>query len=184
MRKLYPVLLIGAFLWMGTTPAPAYWSTDRPAVVQHYLHKYRFLSRELNQNTGIPEPVILAIAGLESNWGKSELALQANNHFGIKTKEDWLGLSYCKTTVEYDGWYMYQDVQCFRRYPYIRESYQDFGNFILTRENYAQVKDVPAWNYRGWIDGLKEGGYATDPAYTDKILRIIWRYKLYELVEG
>ncbi|MEL6836069.1 MAG: glucosaminidase domain-containing protein [Bacteroidota bacterium] len=181
MRKLYALLFISAFL--GTSIAPLKLLSYRPAAVKQYLQKYRFLSRELHQNTGIPEPVILAIAGLESNWGKSELALQANNHFGIKTKVEWEGLSYCKTTIEYEGWFMYHTVQCFRRYPYIRESYQDFGNFILTRDNYAQVKNVPSWNYRGWIDGLREGGYATDPAYTDKILRIIWRYKLYELVE-
>ena len=94
------MLLASAFLWLST--APNYPETDRPVVVQQYLQKHRFLSRELHQNTGIPEPVILAIAGLESNWGKSELAIQANNHFGIKTKVDWQGLTYCKTTVEYE----------------------------------------------------------------------------------
>ena len=181
MKNWYTLILAGTLILLST--APFDYSVERPAAVRHYLQKYRFLSKELHANTGIPEPVILAIAGLESNWGKSELAIQANNHFGIKTKVEWGGLTYCKTTVEYEGWLMYHTVQCFRRYPYIRESYQDFGNFILTRENYAQVKSVPSWNYRGWIEGLREGGYATDPSYTDKVLRIIWRYKLYELVE-
>lgn len=182
MRKLYTLLLFGLIFSMGVTPYEYF--EDRPAAVQQYLQKYRFLSRELHQSTGIPEPVILAIAGLESNWGKSELAINANNHFGIKTKVEWQGLSYCKTTVEYEGWLPHYTVQCFRRYPYIRESYQDFGNFILTRENYAQVKSVPSWNYRGWVEGLRNGGYATDPGYTNKVLGIIWRYKLYELVEN
>lgn len=181
MKKLFTLLIFGVLSSMSITTVDTV--VERPANVQQYLQKYRFLSRELHQNTGIPEPVILAIAGLESNWGKSELAINANNHFGIKTKVEWQGLSYCKTTLEYEGWFAHHTVQCFRRYPYIRESYQDFGNFILTRENYAQVKTVPAWNYRGWVEGLREGGYATDPSYTNKVLSIIWRYKLYELVE-
>lgn len=180
MRKLFFLLLFCSFSLMSITPSAV--PADRPAVVQQYLKKYRFLAKDLNLRTGIPEPVILAIAGLESNWGNSELAVNANNHFGIKSKVEWTGLSYCKWTFEYEGWLIYQTQACFRRYPLISESYTDFGNFILTRDNYAQIRGLPAWNYRAWLDGLREGGYATDPAYTDKVLRIIWRYHLYELV--
>jgi len=154
--------------------------TSRPASVNRYLHKFRYLSVELNQQTGIPIPIIMAIAGLESNWGKSELALHANNHFGIKNKKDWQGWTYCKQTVEYNAWSSYLIEDCFRKYPLIRESYQDFGNFIKTRSNYSNLQDIPKWNYRAWTEGLKQGGYATDPAYSEKLLRIIWRYRLYE----
>lgn len=154
--------------------------TIRPATVNNYLQKYHYLSIELNQQTAIPIPIIMAIAGLESNWGKSELALRANNHFGIKDKKEWQGWTYCKSTTEYQGWSAFTQQACFRKYPLIRQSYLDFGHFIQTRSNYSNLKHIPSWNYRAWAEGLKQGGYATDPAYVDKLLRIIWQYHLYE----
>jgi flagellum-specific peptidoglycan hydrolase FlgJ len=182
MRILYGLLIPLALLLLS--PSSADLSKARPGAVNQYLNKYRYLSRQLTQSTGIPEPVILAIAGLESNWGKSELAVNANNHFGIKAKVDRPAPSYCKLTYEYEGWLVYTTQACFRSYPLISESYYDFGDFVLTRKNYSQVRNLPSWNYRAWLDGLREGGYATDPAYTDKVLRIIWRYHLYELTES
>jgi len=181
MRILYCLLLPLAILCLS--PSSADLDKSRPSAVSQYLNNYRYLSKQLSQSTSIPEPVILAIAGLESNWGKSELAVNANNHFGIKSKPERPGLSYCKQTLEYEGWLVYATVACFRRYPLISESYSDFGDFILTRDNYAQIRGLPSWNYRAWVEGLREGGYATDPGYTDKVLRIIWRYHLYELQE-
>ncbi|MEZ4987712.1 MAG: hypothetical protein R2795_22230, partial [Saprospiraceae bacterium] len=59
-----------------------------------------------------------------------------------------------------------------------------FAKFVLTRPNYSNLSNIPEWNYRAWLEILHQGGYATDPNYTDKILGVIWRYKLYELVEG
>ncbi|MEL7220391.1 MAG: glucosaminidase domain-containing protein [Bacteroidota bacterium] len=181
MRNLFIVLLVGSICWLSSHPMPDV--AARPNAVSEYLRKYQYLARELNQSTGIPVPIILAVAGLESNWGVSELAQNANNHFGIKTKPEWPGLTYCKVTLEYEGWLAYYTNDCFRQYKLIRDSYQDFGHFIKTRDNYQHLQNTPVWNYRAWADGLRSGGYATDPAYTDKLLGIIWRYKIYELVK-
>lgn len=175
--KLWILLLLSSSLCLSNTQ-----QADRPYAVKQYIKKYRYLAVEINQKTAIPIPVILAVAGLESNWGKSELAIQANNHFGIKNKEEWTGLVYCKQTLEYYQWTPYEVRACFRKYPLIRASYEDFGNFVSTRPNYAHLKHVASWNYRSWADGLKIGGYATDPEYTDKLLRIIWRYQLYDYI--
>jgi len=171
------IVLITSSVFISSLASEA---SKRPPSVYKYLQKYRYLSIELNQQTAIPIPVIMAIAGLESNWGESELALQANNHFGIKDKKDWQGWIYCKLTTEYQGWLAFTEKACFRKYPFIKESYQDFGYFIKTRPNYSNLQHIPSWNYRAWAEGLQKGGYATDPAYAEKILRIIWRYHLYE----
>jgi flagellum-specific peptidoglycan hydrolase FlgJ len=181
MKRLFFLLLVGSFCCLSAYPLSK--EEPRPRTVSEYLRKYQYLARELSQSTGIPVPIILAVAGLESNWGASELALNANNHFGIKTKPEWPGLTYCKNTLEYEGWLAYYTEDCFRQYPLIRDSYQDFGHFVRTRDNYQHLQDIPSWNYRAWADGLRYGGYATDPAYTDKVLGIIWRYRIYELVE-
>lgn len=153
----------------------------RPENVQHYLNKYRYLSVELNKQTGIPLPIILAVAGLESNWGSSELAQQANNHFGLKIKEDWEGQEYCIVTEEFANGFSYQSFECFRKYPLIRQSYQDFGRFLQNRGHYRDMFRQPAWNYYRWADSLQKSGYATDPEYAQKLIRLIETYRLDEL---
>lgn len=178
MKKFsFLILLLGVCILVSSTQKL---DVERPASVNRYIQKYRYLSVELNKETGIPIPIIIAIAGLESNWGKSELATLANNHFGIKHKEEWTGWTYCKQTVEYEGWVPFVTEACFRKYPLIKESYTDFGRFVKTRPNYKHLQYAPSWNYRAWAEGLKTGGYATDPEYAEKILRIIWRYHLYD----
>lgn len=150
----------------------------RPANVQAYLNEYGYLATELSEATGIPVPVILAVAGLETGWGTSELARNANNHFGLKSKEDWTGWEYCKHTLEYGGIHPNQSWECFRKYPLIRASYLDFGRFITSSPNYQHLLQNPSWDNRAWAEGLHAAGYATDPSYAGKILRIIWRYQL------
>ncbi len=153
---------------------------ERPWQVNKYIKQYRYLSVELNQKTNIPIPVILAIAGLESNWGKSELALQANNHFGIKAN-NWWGSTYCKNSAEYWGSELSTSFECFRKYPLIRESYQDFGRFILSRTAYSWLLAPPVSDYRLWAQTLEDSSYATDPYYAEKLIRVIEEYRLYEV---
>ncbi len=176
----YRLLLFLCLLSFGFTESedPEF---QRPRNVQTYLEQYRYLAYELQQTTGIPMPVIFAVAGLESGWGSSELARMANNHFGMKTKPDWRGWQYCKSTQEYWGNLPWDQQQCFKRYPLIRDSYQDFGHYLTTRSNYRHLANLPAWNNRAWAEGLQAAGYATDPYYAEKILRLIWRYRLYEI---
>ena len=151
--------------------------SDRPWKVQNYISKYRYLAVELNQKTGIPVPIIFAVAGLESDWGTSELALYSNNHFGIKSK-DWGGLSYCQYTYEFQNGGMTEIMDCFRKYTLIRESYFDFGLFLQTRENYFYLFRIPQDNLEAWAWGLWYCNYATDPDYGEKLLRLINDYDL------
>ncbi|MCB0629366.1 MAG: glucosaminidase domain-containing protein [Saprospiraceae bacterium] len=153
---------------------------NRPYKVKRYLWKYRYLSVELNQAMNIPIPIILAIAGLESDWGTSELAQNANNHFGIKTKNNWEE-SYCKTTKEYWGYFGGATQQCFRKYKLIRESYNDFGTFLTQKWPYRQLLQYESWDYPSWAYGLQQCNYATDPFYAQKLIRIIEEYRLDEV---
>ena len=151
-----------------------------PPTVERYLRNYRYLAVETHQKTGIPLPIILAIAGLESDWGTSEIAVAGNNHFGIKDT-DWLGPVHCKMTTEYlpaTGPVLTR--ACFRKYKLIAESYHDFGKFISTRKYYQACFHYPAWDYVGWAYQLQYAGYATDPNYAEKLVGLIERYRLYE----
>ena len=149
----------------------------RPWKVEKYITKYRYLAVEVNQQTGIPIPIIFAVAGLESDWGTSELALHSNNHFGIKAK-DWTGPDYCKYTYEYQNGNWLQLMQCFRKYTFIKDSYYDFGNFLRTRDNYRLLFYIGQDNLYAWAWGLWNCQYATDPKYPDKLLRLIEDYQL------
>lgn len=120
----------------------------------------------------IPASIVLAQALFESNNGNSELARNANNHFGIKCKRDWFGASYTKDDEEKD--------ECFRKYNSVLESYTDHSVFLKTRERYMFLFDIPLTNYKAWCFGLKEAGYATDPFYAQRLIDIIEKYKLYE----
>lgn len=121
----------------------------------------------------IPASIVLAQAMFESANGNSELAKNANNHFGIKCKKEWCGESYSKDDEE--------EKECFRKYISVLESYTDHSNFLKTRPRYAFLFDIPVTDYKSWCIGLKEAGYATDPKYATRLITIIEKYKLYEL---
>jgi flagellar protein FlgJ len=70
---------------------------------------------------------------------------------------------------------------CFRKYPLIRRSYEDFGDFLMKGERYAILKTLEVNDYTGWTDAIQSGGYATDPEYAQKLRGIIWRYRLAKL---
>lgn len=156
-------------------------AAERPWKVRAYIQKHDFLAEALHQETGIPKAIIYAVSGLESDWGRSELAKHANNHFGIKSKPEWRGLEYCKPTQEYNGQQMVTQNDCFRKYPLIRRSYEDFGDFLMQSERYAILKTLEANDYTGWTDAIQSGGYATDPEYAHKLRGIIWRYRLTQI---
>ena len=173
--------MLVAFGFTNRTSTSMKKGISRPEKVEQYIKKYRYLSVELNEMTGIPTAIIIAVAGLESDWGKSDLALKANNHFGIKANDDWQGPMYCKPSTEYLDGFPVQSWECFRKYPLIRKSYEDFGQFLLTRSNYQNLNYYPNWDIRAWATGLQAGGYATDPAYAQKLIGAIEEYNLYEL---
>ena len=120
----------------------------------------------------IPASITLAQGMLESNFGTSDLALNANNHFGIKCHEEWDGPTYIKTDDEKD--------ECFRKYSNVLDSYTDHSLFLKSRARYAQLFELDHADYKGWAKGLKEAGYATDPKYAQRLLELIETYELFK----
>ncbi|MES2590551.1 MAG: glucosaminidase domain-containing protein [Bacteroidota bacterium] len=120
----------------------------------------------------IPASITLAQGMLESGFGTSDLAVQANNHFGIKCHDEWNGPTFIKTDDEKD--------ECFRKYSTVLDSYTDHSLFLKSRARYAQLFELNPTDYRGWAKGLKENGYATDPKYTDRLLELIEAHELFK----
>ncbi len=119
---------------------------------------------------GVPASITLAQGILESDCGNSDLAVYANNHFGIKCHEDWTGPTYTKDDDQKD--------ECFRKYTTAFESFSDHSQFLKSRARYAYLFSLPRTDYKGWAKGLKESGYATDPRYTSRLLEVIEKNKL------
>lgn len=140
-------------------------------VVNGYINQYKEIAQKQMKEYGIPASIILAQGILESGAGRGELVLKANNHFGIKC-HGWNGES-----VHHDD-----DAkgECFRKYKYSESSYQDHSLFLTGRSRYAFLFNLSKDDYKGWSNGLRKAGYATDPKYPQKLIGLIERYNLNE----
>ncbi len=136
-----------------------------------YIEKYKDIAIQEQKDYGIPASITLAQGLLESAAGESRLATEGNNHFGIKCGGNWKGKRI----------YADDDAigECFRSYKDPKQSYEDHSIF-LRRQRYAFLFDYPITDYKSWAYGLKRAGYATDPKYPNKLIRIIELYELHQ----
>ena len=134
-----------------------------------YIEKYKKIAVEQEKAHKIPACITLAQGLLESGAGKSELATKANNHFGIKCHKDWTGETYAHDDETAS--------ECFRKYRHAKESYEDHSLFLL-RPRYASLFELPITDYKAWAHGLRQCGYATDPTYAAKLIKLIEDYEL------
>ncbi|OXB23829.1 hemagglutinin [Flavobacterium tructae] len=141
-------------------------------LINNYILQYKDIAIGNMQKYGIPASIILAQGILESGAGKGDLALEANNHFGIKCHKDWLGES-----VRHDD---DSAQECFRKYTEAAESYRDHALFLVGKNRYATLFTYEKDDYKAWAKGLRAAGYATDPNYPDKLISYIERYNLHQ----
>ncbi len=147
-------------------------SAQRYAARTEYIKKYKDIAIKEMKEYGIPASITLAQACLESGDGKSRLAKEGNNHFGIKCHNDW------------DGDKIYHDDdakgECFRSYTHAEESFKDHSIFLKYRQRYASLFDLNPRDHKAWAEGLKKAGYATNPQYAPMLIKIIEDYELYK----
>ena len=138
---------------------------------EDYVKFYSNIAMDEMIQFGIPASITLAQGILESGAGKGRLAVQANNHFGIKC-HDWNG----KKIYHDDD----EEQECFRKYDNPEYSYRDHSLFLTNRGRYSFLFDLKKDDYKQWAKGLKKAGYATDPKYPQKLIDLIQRYQLYK----
>lgn len=138
---------------------------------QQYINQYKDIAIEQMQRWKIPASVTLAQGLLESGAGRSELTKKGNNHFGIKC-HGWSG----GTVYQDDD----RNNECFRAYRSAFESFEDHSRFLASSQRYSGLFRLKITDYKGWAKGLKAAGYATNPAYANRLIEIIQLYKLYE----
>jgi len=168
------VLLL--FLFFG-------WSAAFGQSVQEgYIEKYKDIAIEEMHRTGIPASIKMAQAILESNSGRSYLAKEGRNHFGIKCGSSWSGRSVMRKDDDYKNGRLVQS--CFRAYADAEESFVAHSEFLRDpRKNhrYGFLFRLEPTDYKAWAYGLKKAGYATNPKYPKLLIDLIERYQLDQL---
>ena len=139
--------------------------------IEDYVKVYSEIAMDEMMQFGIPASITLSQGILESGIGKGRLAVEANNHFGIKC-HDWNG----KKIYHDDD----EEQECFRKYDNPEYSYRDHSLFLSNRGRYSFLFDLKRDDYKQWAKGLKKAGYATDPKYPQKLIDLIERYELYK----
>jgi flagellar protein FlgJ len=143
---------------------------------ERFVRKHSEAARAAESATGIPAHNILGQAALESGWGKHEIKMKdgtpSHNLFGIKATADWKGKTAEVTTTEYIGGVARKVTAKFRAYDSYTEAFTDHAKLLSKSPRYSQTV-AQADNVRGYAKGLQKAGYATDPAYADKLTKVI-----------
>ncbi|RFC54828.1 glucosaminidase domain-containing protein [Brumimicrobium aurantiacum] len=144
-------------------------SNNTKTSLEDYIQKWKDVAMNQMLSHGIPASITLSQGILESGFGNSTLAVEANNHFGIKC-HDWKG----KTIYKDDD----KKNECFRKYDNAAQSYEDHSKFLTSRSRYASLFELEITDYKAWAHGLKDAGYATNPKYPKRLIDLIERYNL------
>ena len=148
------------------SPSPA-----MSSLAQSYIDKYGEMAVREMKRTGIPASITLAQGMLESDFGRSPLATQANNHFGIKCHNTWNGAkAYFDDETKNE---------CFRKYKSAEDSYRDHSDYLVTTPRYKSLFSLSPTDYKGWAHGLKKAGYATNPNYANLLITNIEKFGLH-----
>lgn len=147
----------------GLSPEPVSPAAQTPQ--ERYVTLWAPTAVREMYRSGVPASITLAQGILESRSGLSTLAADGHNHFGIKCHTDWKG-----KTMHLDD-----DArgECFRVYDSADQSFRDHSDFLRYRDRYKFLFDFELTDYESWAYGLKKAGYATDPSYAAKLIKII-----------
>ena len=169
MRNCYTPILVAALALL---------SFPLLADKQSYIERFVLIAQQESARSGIPVSIILAQGGHESGWGNGRLATQARNHFGIKCKKEWTGATFYHEDDDFDSNGKLLE-SCFRAYDSDEQSYLDHTDFLMYRSYYKECFNYSQTDYKSWAHALKRAGYATDPQYAEKLIRIIESNELY-----
>lgn len=141
-----------------------------------FVQQHQAAAKQAEATSGIPASFMIAQAAHETGWGRKEIrhtdGTSAHNLFGIKAGANWSGPTADVVTTEYVNGQPRKMVQKFRAYSSYAESFADYANLMKSSPRYAQVVKAGE-NAHGFAQGLQRAGYATDPAYADKLSRVI-----------
>jgi peptidoglycan hydrolase FlgJ len=143
---------------------------------EQFIRKHHDAAKAAEAATGIASGHILGQAALESGWGKHEIKMKdgtsSHNLFGIKATSNWTGKVAEVTTTEYIGGVARKVTAKFRAYDSYEDAFKDHARLLTQSPRYSQTV-AKADTAQGYAQGLQKAGYATDPAYANKLTQVI-----------
>lgn len=178
-RPLYRSVPAGSMYFSDTRAAPVALPFDtvleRPPHVESFLSHLQTPAHQASRDSGLPAELILAQAALETGWGRRRITTadgkDSHNLFGIKAGSQWRGATTEVVTTEYIDGKALKQVEKFRVYPNHHAAFTDYVRLISGHPRYAAVSAAP--NAHQAAHALQEAGYASDPAYADKLIAVM-----------
>ena len=149
---------------------------DPGTSARQFIGRHAEAAQAVARSSGIPADFMLAQAAHETGWGRREIrgsdGSNSHNLFGIKAGADWKGPVAETVTTEFVAGRAVKTVAKFRAYASHAESFADYARLMKNSPRYQQVL-AQAQDAGSFAAGLQRAGYATDPAYADKLTRVI-----------
>jgi flagellum-specific peptidoglycan hydrolase FlgJ len=166
MKKLLTVtLLLVSALITNTTAVSA------QSASQTYIEKFKDNAIRIMHETGVPASIILGVAMHESGSGKSAIAQNLNNQFGVKGGGTVVYYKHNKKVRS-----------AYKRYDSVLDSFNDFARIMTERKQFSHLADkLTQYDYKGWAKGIQRNGYASSRKWASQVLGIIKKYDLDEL---
>lgn len=135
-------------------------------------------AQEAAQQLGVSPEILAAQAALESGWGRHPLrgpdGSDTHNLLGVKAGSRWAGKAIDARTTEYVNGSAQQVTERFRSFPDYASAFRDFARLLRDNPRYEAALNTGS-DVRAYAQGLLRGGYATDPAYAEKLMRVAAR---------
>lgn len=134
---------------------------------------------------GASPEILLAQAALETNWGKNVIQRASNvsthNLFNIKADGNWRSGTATVDSLEQENGVLVKERSSFRSYETFMDSFMDYVKLLKQNSRYSNSLNK-ATNPEQFVNELQKAGYATDPNYADKIMRIFSSHSFQALV--
>ena len=142
---------------------------------EDFVNRLRPYAEKAAKELGVEANILLAQAALETGWGKSVIkssdGSSSYNLFNIKANKSWKGPQQKVSTLEYRNGVARKEMAGFRAYSSYQESFDDYVNFIKTNPRYRTAIKMAEKPER-YMHELQQAGYATDPNYANKVMKI------------
>jgi len=135
---------------------------------QAFLEAIRPHAEAAAARLGVAPELVAAHAALESGWGRHA---PGNNMFGIKAGGTWQGAVQAMATMEVEDGVVHTRNERFRGYGDLAGSFEDYAGMLLDNPRYRRALNTGS-DAQAFAHALQAGGYATDPAYADKLGRV------------
>lgn len=146
-----------------------------PKHIHEFVDRMGSAARHAAAESGVPARLILSQAALESGWGRREIKHEdgstTHNLFGIKATGGWKGKVAHIMTTEFENGVARKVMQPFRAYDSYADSFADYAKLISNNKRYSEVLTAPSAEQAA--HRIQAAGYATDPAYADKLISIM-----------